>query len=236
MIAISDQELLAAWDAARSVHPVLRPAMLLRTLAGDAEAEQLPIGQRDRRLLTFRERWRGRDFEGVASCPSCGAGVELTFETPPVTEPAGTLVVLAGDLALEYRLPDSRDLAAVAGSASLDEARMRLAGRCVVRALRGGEEIAVPPLDDETIARIAEAMAAADPDGDLRLALVCRDCNHEWEMLFDPATYLWSELEAAAIGAMREVDALASAYGWSEQAILAIPPARRRIYLGMVLS
>ena len=86
MIALSDQELLSVWDAARSVSSAMRPAALLETLDGDENAARLPIGARDRRLLALREELRGSAFEGIADCPACGTRVELSFDTPPQSD------------------------------------------------------------------------------------------------------------------------------------------------------
>ena len=233
---LPDEELLRVWDATRSVPPAMRAATLLDILTGSEDAARLPIGVRDRHLLALREEWRSPAFESVVACPVCATLVELSFDTPAVAAIRGSSSLAIDGITIEFRLPDSHDLAAVAAAQSIDDARANLAARCIVRATSLGEEVPLPALDDAGIAAISDAMAAADPDGDLRVPIVCPDCAHSWDVLFDPATYVWNELETAAIGAMREVDALASAYGWTEEQILSIPPARRRVYLGMVLG
>jgi hypothetical protein len=64
--------------------------------------------------------------------------------------------------------------------------------------------------------------------------LNCSSCGHKWEAPFDIVAFFWTEINAAAHGLLREVHALASAYGWTESEILALSPARRRCYLEMV--
>ncbi|MCU1228684.1 MAG: hypothetical protein JWO97_1568 [Acidobacteria bacterium] len=236
MIALPDEELLRVWDAARSAPAALRPALLLATLAGEAEASRMPVGARDRGLLELRMQLGGGAFEGIATCPACGTKLELVFSTPPTSDAIPMSPLSIGGLLIEFRLPDSRDLAAIAGEPSIDDARVRLAKLCVVSAMRDGVDVALPPFDDEIVAALSDAMSRSDPDGDLCVNVSCPDCAHAWDVLFDPATYVLSELDASAIAAMREVDALASAYGWSEQQILSIPRSRRAIYLGMVLG
>ena len=236
MIA-ADRELLSVWEEARSSHPALRPAALLRRMAGEADAERLPVGVRDRRLLALREAWRGAAYEAVADCDACGTRVELTFAPPPPSVPSEAPRAIDVDgIEVEYRLPDSVDLRAAAGCADVESARVLLATRCAVRARSEDGEVPLPPLDEALIVRMEEAMAAADPDGDLRLCAVCPECGGEFEVIFDPALFIWNEVESAAIEALRAVDALASAYGWSEDEILSLSPARRQAYLGMVLS
>jgi hypothetical protein len=220
MAAISDSELLAVWEAARGAPPALRPAALLRAASGEAGAERLPVGERDRRLLALRERWFGPMCGGVADCPSCGTAVELAFDTRPM---AALPSRQPGD---GPRLPDSRDLLAISGCSDAAAARARLASRCLGRESAGAEEIDA----------LSEALSAADPAGDIALNVTCPACATAWEVLFDPGAYFWCELDSAAIEALREVDALAAAYGWSERDVLAMSRERRRIYLGLVLG
>jgi hypothetical protein len=47
----------------------------------------------------------------------------------------------------------------------------------------------------------------------------------------DPVQFLWAAIDARAHLVAGEVHTLAEAYGWSEPAILAQSPARRRLYL-----
>ena len=81
---------------------------------------------------------------------------------------------------------------------------------------------------------IASAMAAHDPDADVRIALECPACSCAWELHFDIVSYFWSELDDWAHRTLADVHALASAYGWTEHTVLALSPMRRRIYLDMV--
>ena len=230
MSAISDGELLRLWEAAQAVPPVHRPAALLRAAEDDDAAERLPIGARDRRLLALRQQCFGSSFEALADCPVCGASAELTFDSGAIDAlpiAAATLTCTVGDTALELRLPNTLDLAAIRDAACEDDARARLAMRCIVN-------IGSAALSDDAIDAVARALSDADPGGDLTVAVTCPECGASWEAAFDPAAYLLREIDAAAIGTLREIDALASAYGWSESEILSLSRARRGTYLRMV--
>src|SRR5258706_7538023 len=232
MSAISDGELLRLWEAAQAVPPVYRPAALLRAAEEDDAAERLPIGARDRRLLALRRQCFGTSFEALADCPVCGAPAELTFDSQAIDAlpiAAATLTCTVGETSLQLRLPDTLDLAAVRDAVDEDDARARLAARCIVN----GEGT---PLTADAIDAIARALSAADPGGDLTVAVTCPECGASWEATFDPAAYLLREIDAAAQGTLREIDALASAYGWSESEILSLSRARRRTYLRMVTA
>ena len=63
------------------------------------------------------------------------------------------------------------------------------------------------------------------------VTLACPDCGHGWDMELDIAAFTWREIELLAGSLLRHVDVLARRYGWSEQEILRLSPARRRFYL-----
>lgn len=207
---IADRELLSIWDAAQEIHPAMRPVLLLRAAGGPDAAETLPLPTRDRLLLSLREQWFGGAFESVVSCEVCGTAVELTFDGGAIEPPDEPVPQ-------SYRLPDTTDLIAISSCATEDEARTRLVERCM--------------LGDVSFDDVAAALDAVD---DLRIAVTCPDCAASWDVVFDPGVYLWHEVDAAAMRVLREVDALASAYGWSEEAILSMSPRRRAVYLRMV--
>lgn len=77
-------------------------------------------------------------------------------------------------------------------------------------------------------------MARADPQADVRLAIACPSCGHQWQGIFDIVTFFWSEIESWASRILHEVHLLALAYGWHEREILALSPRRRQFYLDMV--
>ncbi len=227
-MTIRDRELLELWEAAQHAHPLARPVLLLEA-TGHASPERLPLGVRDRQLLRLRDEWFGSAFDALVDCPHCNAPVELTFDGSSLadgTPERTTFVCTIDGHEVEARLPDTTDLLAVADSADEDEARRRLAARCLVH---GAET-----LDDEGVHALAKAMEEADPAGDRSVTIRCPDCGQEWEAIFEPGNFLWREVDAAAIRLLRDVDALAAAYGWSEEAILGLSPTRRSIYLGMV--
>jgi len=77
------------------------------------------------------------------------------------------------------------------------------------------------------------AIEAADPQAHLVFDLQCAECGHAWKETFDIGSFLWAELEDLAVRTLHDVHALATAYGWTEEQILALSPARRALYLSM---
>jgi hypothetical protein len=230
--AFSAAQIVQAYEEGRDRHPLDRALVLLSAAAPGTrwdELAALTVGRRDARLLQLRERLFGARLRFVAACPSCGEKVEAEADTrvlrgdDPVAPDARELRV--GSTTLRYRLPDSRDLAAVLRLPD-DEAAAELLRRCVIQ---GSGEPAKELLD-----LLDRAIAEADAQAEIAFALSCPECAHRWEELLDPLTFLWTEIEAEAHRLLREVHALASAYGWGEAEILGLSATRRRAYLEMV--
>lgn len=240
MRALSSSELLDAWEQGQG-QPAFRRALFLLAAAcperPPAELAALPIGRRDGLLLSLRELAFGTRISAVATCPACGERLDLQFETkeirsaPPALPDGEPLTLRRDGWEACFRLPDSLDLAALASCASLEEARWSLLGRCVTEAMVDGTTVDPAALPEPAASAIETAMAEADPQAEVRLGFACAACGHEWAPLFDVVQFLWSEVDAWARGLLRDVHALASAYGWTEEEILALSPFRRQAYL-----
>jgi len=75
------------------------------------------------------------------------------------------------------------------------------------------------------------ANGEADSLALITIAAICPACEQQGSYIFDPTTFLWQEVEVRGRRLMREVHSLARALAWSEAAILAMSPPRRRHYL-----
>ena len=241
MRPLAAREVLEVWEQGQGYGPTVRALALLAAVCPEEpwEAlEDLPLGERDRQLLALRMRTAGARLETFARCPSCAEPLDLSLDarellasfTPAL--PAGELA--REDLALRFRPVSSADLLAVEGCRHVEEARRRLAGRCVVEARRGGELVEAEELSDEELTGLSEALAEADPGAELLFDLSCPACGAAWQQVLDVASFLWEELEAQAHRVLGEVHVLARAYGWREGDVLALSARRRRFYLEMV--
>jgi hypothetical protein len=232
---------LHAWERGAGQHPLDRALTLLQAAEPGAtrgELAALPVGERDARLLRLRAATLGPSLAAFTACPACGERLETAFDTTPLLADApadAPLEARGGGVRMRFRLPDSRDLAAAAGSGSVEAARRALAGRCVLEAFRDdGAAVAPPELPDAALGALSEAMGRAAPAADVTLALSCAECGHAWEAALDVGPVFWAEVAARARVLLREVHSLAAAYHWSEAEVLAMSPARRRAYLQMV--
>lgn len=243
MRGLTGQELLRAWEVGLEQHPLDRALTLLTATqpeARRAELAALTVGQRDALLLGLRERTFGSRLAGVVGCPECRELLEFEFNSTDVqAAPSRDLADRAPQVTedgweVTFHLPTSFDLAAAVDCTDANSARSRLAGRCVDSVRCHGEEVSVRDLPETVIVAMAGRMAELDPQAEIGLALDCPDCGHHWTSTFDILTFFWAEVAAQAKRLLCDVHLLARAYGWRETDILAMPVARRQLYLEML--
>jgi hypothetical protein len=249
MRPFSASQLLAIWENGLALPPWQRAIALLAAALPDLSPEvlaNLPLGQRDTYLLNLRESLFGPQLASLATCPACAERLELSFQVADIRveslpEPlAGgqprELSLALEDYTVTFRLPNSLDLAEIAGMSTLEQARLRLLERCLLAAEHNGAARALADLPGTVMQAITDRMASADPQGDVQIALSCPNCAHQWQTVFDPLAFIWIEINAWAQRMLREVHLLASVYGWREAEILALSPRRRQAYLQMVMG
>ena len=78
-----------------------------------------------------------------------------------------------GGFRLQYRFPDSSDLADAAGAGTPEEGRAVLLARCLAEVKRQGVEVPVGDIPEEVIAALEEAMSADESGGEILIRLAC---------------------------------------------------------------
>lgn len=219
------EAILQIWERGRREHPVDRALTILAVLSGRPmrELAAISVERRDSLLLEWRSRLFGDSLVGYAACPQCGCGVDVSLTPVGLQEPEDRFVVEVSGHPLAVRLPTSLDLAAITGCESVEAARRMLVSLCVEGSQALDREVVAAAVDAELDRRSGISAGA--------VALTCPDCGHGWNLQVDVATFAWREIEILAGQLLRYVDVLARRYGWSEQEILALSPARRRFYL-----
>ena len=228
-MTLSAERVLDLWERGAAQPPVLAAVTVLGAATGMApgDAAQLPVGERDVRLADLHRVLRGNTVEGMADCPACAERLETVLNLDEVfVAPASDTARACGVGAYraEFRLPSSADLLAVSD-------REALLRRCITKAWKGRKTISADAAPDALLDAVEEAMAEADPAGDIRLALTCPACAHQWVVVFDIGRFVWMEIDALARRIAGEVHLLAAAYGWREADILAMSAARRQLYI-----
>jgi hypothetical protein len=230
--ALNGERILKAWERGLSISEPWRPLALLEAALPSADFSalaNLPLAERNARLLELRSISFGRTIEAFATCPLCEAPLEFALDAddlradePAVSEDHWTEL----EMEMHMRAANTADLAAVRTSVSDDAACALLLARTM-----GTTPAELDAKDHpDWVARFERLNANAEQ----RCVLTCDACAGRAEIDFDIAGFLWREVATAARRLLAEIHRLASAYGWSENSILAMSPARRCAYLEML--
>ena len=220
--------------------PVPAALALIRSVVhGDAGApvdwEDLPVSDLQALMLNLRQAWLGDTVWADSDCPvpTCSERIDVSFgigdylahhrpRTPRGVTPThdGKWFELAG-APVRFRVPTVRDLLDVTTFARHAES---LTERCVHPA----------GLTAAQARRVDRALSALAPSLDDLIGGSCPACRRDLTLRFEPLSYVLAELRLAFADVVPETHALASAYGWSESVILALPRRRRRRYAALV--
>jgi hypothetical protein len=244
MRTLTARDIIRTWEWGWNKHPVDRALFILHLALPDqvwGSLAELSIGQRNDRLLSARAQVFGQELACFVNCPYCSAALEFTVSTQALRRERGASLtppfeLVADGVALRFRLPNSRDLAALAGLRTATDARETLLRRCLLEARQGDVDLETEVLRPEAVAALSERMIELDPAAELRFALNCTACGGAWSANLDIVGFFWSELAAQAKRLLHDVHILARAYGWSENDILAMSDIRRQLYLDLVRS
>lgn len=227
-------------DALTQAGPARRALLLLE--AGDGWAQSstaaVPLGTVDAGLLGLHAGWFGPRLVAEARCPQCAASLEVSLDVAALAGAAGVpteLTVTRDDVTAVVRPITLTDLAAAEGLAPRD-ARAHLLRSGLASLQRGGHACDPAALPDDADSWLSDALASADPQADLLVSLACAGCDSTWEERLDVSAFLVARLASLASHLVAEVHQLATAYGWSEAAILALPAQRRRHYLELAAA
>ncbi len=237
MRALAGELLLAAWEEGAPEHELRRAVTMLSIALPASDREQLgalPIAERNLLLLRLHELSFGPLLGAFGICPKCGIRLEFAM---PVAEMASGLEsqsradsIAWSEDGRQYQLRSvtTDDLLASLDVPDMNAAQECLLSRCLeVSPARDPE---LPSASPEVLQKFEQLHAAAE----LSCAIECPGCSSHEFLDLDMARFLWTEVRNAARRLLGEIHELASAYGWSEQAIARMAASRRDAYLEML--
>ena len=242
MRTLSGRELLSLWEQCEPLHPVDQALAIVAAARPEIppdELGRLSLGQRDALLLELREALFGHAMEAFVECPLCQEHLVFSMSTAeirsmaPGGDASGATTLTVEGVSLDYRLPNSEDLAAIVGAPGLEAARMELLRRCVVGAHQDGQPVNPRDLPQPVIDALSAEIESRDPLAELRTDVACPACGHGWSPVLDVTAFLWTEISMQVKQLLRDVHQLARWYGWREADILAMSGRRRQLYLEM---
>ena len=205
------------------------------SVGGAIDWASMPATDLAAAALLIRRAWMGDAIRTDTRCPDsgCRERIDVSFGIADYVShyrprhPRGVSAApdpgwftLAGS-AVRFRIPTVEDLLTTQPDGQVADT---LAGRCI-----DTEQIS------RTLARrLDRALSALAPSLSDLVGGICPVCGREVAMRFDPIAYTLADLRNAFAGIHLETHALASAYGWPEDAILALPRGRRQHYASII--
>ncbi len=242
MKLVPDDVLLALWERGTNGPPGMRALDVLAVYGHDPVG--LPAGSRDAALLVLHEECFGPLLEAVTDCPACGQSLDVSVAAGELgstvrehADGGGSHEVTVEGYVVRFHAPTAGELADVAvlpAGTPPDTAVDMLRGRTIETATLDGRPVATDDLPDDVRVAVEQAMEASDRGAETTLRVECPGCGNGWSEVLDPVEFVWAQVDLVARRVADEVQALASAYGWSEHDILAMTPVRRRLYLQVV--
>jgi hypothetical protein len=232
MHSLSGERILTAWERGQASREPWRALTLLAVAMPEEEMAELaamPLAERNAMLLRLHAMTFGPRVDGFAACAECGEQLEFAMDAEDMAQTmraAEPETWMEADRTMGMRPADSSDLAATMEAASEEDARSLLLARTLgiedtdlVRANRA-----------DWVDRFDRLNASAE----IRCVLPCAHCGARTAVDFDVAGFVWREIQVAARRLLAEIHRLASAYGWSEKAVVRMSAARRAAYLEML--
>ncbi|MXP65355.1 hypothetical protein E0493_18565 [Roseomonas sp. M0104] len=237
--ALGAFELAVAEAAAAAAPRPQRATALLDALIEGLEgapmtpalARSLSCGTREWLLRRAALRFRPDLAWFEADCDTCGAAYDLSLDlrAMPLREPGAAFPVASVETSLGRRgfeAPNGGHEEALAEAAGPDP-RRRLLALC---GLSPEAETEAHRFTEADCERIDAALEEISPELGEAVASTCPSCGGAAVARVDPFRFGYP----APRGILREVHLLASAYGWSQEAILAMPAARRHDYAALI--
>jgi hypothetical protein len=230
--------LLAIWEVGASVDPKERDCAML-----SAQGRLVPssLGERNGALFRLRSTLFGKLQQLRCNCPKCTAACDFSVDcdeleraAKPLPDAASAQRVSCEGYEVSFRVPLAEDVEAaeIAKGASFED---RLLKRCImIEEGCAGPSCDVFGLPSRVLEAINNRMEELEPGASISFELACPECGYSWNAPMDVGKVLWSEVQAQAERLFLDIDALARAYGWSEESILALSPTRRAAYLQLV--
>jgi hypothetical protein len=223
--------ILGAWERGLPLDRWRRDDAVLSELAASERAPR-SLGARNAAFLRARNGLFDPAWPLASDCPACGETCTFEVDSVGLSEAlAASLPEMPGrfdwqgaDVAA--RAPTVDDLINVARGSEPAAAIRALLARCIT--------YDIDDADDATVEALGARLETLFPATMVRFALACPACEHDWSAAIDLGDALWLEVQRAAEAVLVDVDALARAYGWDEETVLRLSPARRAAYLQLV--
>jgi hypothetical protein len=229
-IQVDPALLLSTWSDGGGSGPHRRIGNLLATLLPDVVLEHDTLGQRNRRMLQLHAGLFDRAIEARVACTKCETQNEFAVPreeilAAPMADADAIVEMPVSGGNVRFRQPRLADIAIASTAGDPKAALIRLCS------LSEAGELALCEAD-----ALAVHYEALDPLANISIDTPCAQCGSAISATVELADFVASDIIRLVDGLFRDIDSIASAYGWSEADILALPPDRRARYISMIAA
>lgn len=198
--------------------PFATTAVLAACLGAGGDSWTWTVGRRLQALIAVTVASRGPDWVATARCAACDAPMDLPISLGAFRRDDDPVAISVDGV--EIALPTGADQRAwlAAGADGPEALRARL----------------LPEALADRADTVEAALAEADPLTALGIETRCPECDAPNGLELDLEATCLALLAGEQPRMIEEIHQLAHAYHWSEAEILAVPPARRRLYLDRI--
>lgn len=226
---------LTLWEALTSTVPAARGAVVLtaRGAVPDvASACDEPLAASAAAALDELRERSGPTLATVLECPACSQVLDVPLDLQALATSAHSLHDAADPL--ERRVPWASGEVVVRAPTTSDVLEA-ITAPDPARHLRERCETWPPGADttDDVLARVARAADDLTGLAGATARSSCPGCGHDVTADVDVVDLLTARVTEQARALLADVAELAAAYGWSQDAVLAMSPVRRRAYLDL---
>lgn len=205
-------------------------------------ARRLTVGDRIALLLHLRRIAFGNTLACVLSCPKCSEKMSLDLQVldliqPSVSEPRSEYVTGVDGFKLKIRPVTGADLESLFyyGNKDDDKNKKQFKAERLVRSCIVSSDPVLPDrLDDDLVSAISAKLEEVDLQAVTILDLVCPECKHKFQTVFNAEDFVYSELGAREERIEKDIHWLAFNYHWSEDSILSLSIRKRKRYVDLI--
>jgi hypothetical protein len=204
----------------------------------DEILRHLSIGDRTALLLHLRKITFDDMLKCTLDCPSCSKNMLLDLSVTDIlhisySKPQKDYDLETPGFSLKIRPLTSADQELIfekSGRTDNNNLSEELVRSCIVYS----NHPLPKSLSDDFIFAVSSKLEEIDPLSDIVLNLICPNCQHTFQTLFDIERFIFHEIALRQNQLEREIHWMAFNYKWTENEILSLPIRKRKRYIELI--
>jgi hypothetical protein len=205
----------------------------------DEILRHLSIGDRTALLLHLRKMTFGDLLKCALACPSCSKYMSLDFSVTDIlhishSKPQKDYDLEIAGFSLKVRPLTGADQELIFDKYGKADNNNKISEELVRSCILYSNHSLPKSLPDDFIFTISSKLDEIDPLSDIVFNLICPNCQHTFQTLFDAERFIFHEIGLRQNQLEREIHWLAFNYKWTESEILSLPLKKRKRYVELI--